>query len=125
VRYRWITAALTAGLVVSSCSTTDGDDGGPDNPVIEGASELLVEGSSFEYSPSEVDIAAGEAVNVVLSSSDIEHDFTIDEADFQVMAGGGKTAETGLLIDQPGTSTAYCSIPGHQAAGMEIPVIVR
>jgi plastocyanin len=57
-------------------------------PPIEGASELLVEGSSFEYCPSEVDIAAGEAVNVVLSSSDIEHDFTIDEADFQVTTGG-------------------------------------
>lgn len=125
MRYRWIIAVLAAGLVLASCSTTDGDDGGPDNAVIEGASELRVEGSSFKYSPSEVDIAAGEAVNIVLSSSDIEHDFTIDEAGFQVTAGGGKTAEAGLVIDQPGTYTAYCSLPGHQAAGMEIPVIVR
>ena len=47
------------------------------------------------------------------------HDFTIDEFDAHVAADRGETEEGGVTVDEAGTYTFYCSVPGHRSAGME------
>jgi cytochrome c oxidase subunit 2 len=93
--------------------------------VAEGARSIEVTGSSFAFDPDEIEVAAGEDVAIVLTSTDILHDFTIDELDAHVAADGGETATGGLRADEPGRYTFYCTVAGHRSAGMEGTLIVE
>jgi cytochrome c oxidase subunit II len=93
-------------------------------PVADGARSIEVDATSFEFDPAEITITAGEDIAIVLTSADLEHDFTIDELDTHVAAGKGETAEGGLTADEPGRYTYYCTVEGHQEAGMEGTLIV-
>ena len=98
----------------------DGEmDHGTNTPVAPGARPVELSGSSYEFDPAEITIPAGEDVAIVLTATDIEHDFTIDRLDTHVSAEAGETAEGGLRADEPGTYTFYCSVEGHREAGME------
>lgn len=98
----------------------DGEmDHGTNTPVAPGARPVELSGSSYEYDPAEITIQAGDDVAIVLTATDIEHDFTIDGLDTHVSAEAGETAEGGLRADEPGTYTFYCSVEGHREAGME------
>lgn len=113
----------------SGASEADGqghDDHGeaPEAPAPD-AREIEIEADSFAYDPAELRIGAGEEVALDLTSSDLLHDFTIDEVDFHMAAEPGETATGGLSIDEPGTYTAYCTVAGHREAGMEATVIVE
>jgi plastocyanin len=94
-------------------------DHGTNTPVAPGARPVELSGSSYEFDPAEITIPAGEDVAIVLTATDIEHDFTIDRLDTHVSAEAGETAEGGLRADEPGTYTFYCSVEGHREAGME------
>jgi plastocyanin len=107
------------------------DDGGAmhndhaDSPPIDDAPEIEVAASAMAFEPSSIELEAGSPVNVVLSSADIFHDLVLDEVDFHLGAEDQRTATGGLVIDRPGTYTAYCSVPGHRSAGMELELTVR
>jgi cytochrome c oxidase subunit 2 len=139
-----LAAALT--LVLAACGddddTTDtagppmsesdmGDDMGDDmghgeaSPVAEGAREIEVAATSFEFDPDEITITAGEDIAIVLTSDDLLHDFTIDELDTHVSADADETAKGGLRADEPGRYTYYCNVEGHREAGMEGTLIVE
>jgi plastocyanin len=136
-------SALALGAVLTAC----GDDGSPDSgagmasmsdddmgemdghgastPVAADARRIEVDATSFEFVADEITVAAGEDVAIVLSSSDVLHDFTIDEIDVHVAADRGETAEGGLRADEPGVFTYYCSVAGHREAGMEGTLVVE
>jgi len=90
-----------------------------------GARTIEVVGEALAFDPPEIEVEAGEEVAIALTSVDGVHDLTIAEADFKVAAKRGDTEELGLRIDDPGTYTYYCSIPGHRGAGMEGTLTVR
>jgi plastocyanin len=108
-------------------TSTEGMSGDHDesSDVAEGARRIEVSGSSFNFDPDEIEVAAGEEVAIVLTSTDILHDFTIDELDSHVAADAGKTATDGLRADEPGRYTFYCTVAGHREAGMEGTLIVE
>lgn len=87
-------------------------------PVTKGAREIAIDASSFKFAPKSFDMAAGESVTIVLTSSDIDHDVTVQTVGHVVHAKAGKTARGGLEIRQPGTYKFWCSVPGHRSAGM-------
>ncbi|HVM00192.1 MAG TPA: cupredoxin domain-containing protein [Egibacteraceae bacterium] len=93
-------------------------------PVAEGARTIPVAASAFAFDPQEIALTAGEDVAIGLTSTDLTHDFVIDEVDFHVAADPGCTAKGALRIDEPGTYTAYCSVAGHREAGMQTTVTV-
>jgi plastocyanin len=102
-----------------------GDDHEESSDVAEGARQIEVTGSSFSFDPDEIEVTAGEDVAIVLTSTDILHDFTIDDLAAHVAADKGETATGGLRADEPGRYTFYCTVPGHRDAGMEGTLIVE
>jgi plastocyanin len=94
-------------------------DHGANTPVAPDARPIEVSGSSYAFDPVAITVRAGEDVAIVLTASDIEHDFTVEELDAHVSAEAGETAEGGLRVDEAGTYTYYCSVEGHREAGME------
>lgn len=48
----------------------------------------------------------------------VEHDFTVTELDFQIRANVFETAQGTLADPSAGTYKVFCSVPGHEAAGM-------
>jgi len=84
-----------------------------------------VSAKSFEFTPKEITVKAGEPVTIALKAQDILHDFTIDNPKVHVAASPGETGTGGLMIDKPGRYTFYCSVAGHRSAGMEGTVIVE
>lgn len=89
------------------------------------ARRIEMTAGSFEFNPAEIRVEAGEDIAIVLTSSDVLHDFIIDDLDAHVAADRGKTVEGGFRADAPGTYTYYCSVPGHRSAGMEGTLVVE
>ena len=109
--------------------TSDSGDmghGGEENtPMVDGAREIEMTGTSFAFDPEEITVAAGEDITIVLTADDILHDFTLEDAEGHVAADAGETASGGMRIDEPGTYTYYCSVEGHREAGMEGTLVVE
>lgn len=136
-----------SSLVLAACGDTNthssddmpmsGSGGGPmdgdmgsmghdeSSPVADGARRIEVTGRSFEFDPPEITVTAGEDIAIVLTSEDLQHDFTIDELDAHVVAGAGDTDEGGFRADEPGRYTYYCTVAGHRDAGMEGTLVVE
>lgn len=139
----FLALAATSALLLAGCGDTDDtadtaatdatepdmghDDGGHDesSPVADGAREVEVTASSLSFDPDEITITAGEDVAIVLTSTDLLHDFTVDGLDVHVAADADETVEGGLRADEPGEYTYYCTVPGHREAGMEGTLIVE
>jgi plastocyanin len=124
-------AAAAAILSLSACASgsdaghSDGGHGEPAPPAAEGARDIQVEASSFRFDPSTLEVGAGETVNIALTSTDVLHDFNVDEAGFHLAAEKGETAEGALTVAEPGTYTVYCSVAGHRESGMEAELVVE
>ena len=98
---------------------------GSSSPTVPGAREIAVTATSFRFDPAEIHVRAGEDVTIVLTASDIAHDFTIDALGFHVAATPGQPGRGGLHAPStPGRATAYCSVAGHRQAGMTATVVV-
>jgi cytochrome c oxidase subunit 2 len=139
---RFLAVAATAAFVLAACGDSDEstdtagaeatesdpghDDGGHDenSTVADGAREIEVTASSFEFDPEEITVTAGEDVAILLTSADLLHDFTVEGLDAHVVADADETVEGGLRADEPGEYTYYCSVAGHREAGMEGTLIV-
>jgi plastocyanin len=137
-RTPFLVAALAAALLLPACSDDDEPQGGPmmdggehggthrgSSDVAAGAREIEVVASSFEFDPDEISVGLGEDIAIVLTSTDIVHDLTIDELDAHVSVEPGATDAGGFRADEPGSYTFYCSVEGHRAAGMEGTVTVE
>ena len=133
-----VAAATAAALVLAACGDDDphgSDMPGPGSPmgdgghgagrhdgssdVAPGAREIEVTASSFAFDPDEIAVTTGEDIAIVLTSTDIVHDLTIDELDAHVVVEPGETDTGGFRAGEPGTYAFYCSVDGHRAAGME------
>ncbi len=110
---------------------------------------FLVNMSQLSFTPIVIEVKAGEVVEIAIQNSEATlHDFTIDKVDADVhisyLGGTGQhgheepakkadvhfaLTEPGsgivhLKIHEPGEYVFFCSVPGHQAAGMEGTLIV-
>ncbi len=129
----------------------DGD--GQANDYLEIApkdSLALVAMTSFAYTPSVIEVAAGEVLEIAVQNAEPAlHDFTIDKVDADVhisyLGGTGQHAHqepekdadvhfaltepasgvVHLKVHEPGEYVIYCTVPGHREAGMEGTLIVN
>lgn len=120
---RILAVAMLLALSLAACgdaspAASGGHDHAENSAVTEGAREIEVTGKDLRFTPEELTVAAGEDVTIVLTAADVTHDLTIEEAGFHVGADARGTAKGGLRIDEPGTYTYVCTVPGHEQAGM-------
>jgi heme/copper-type cytochrome/quinol oxidase subunit 2 len=99
---------------------------GTSSPTIPGAREIAVTAGTFKFEPAEIRVKAGEDVTIVLTATDLTHDFTIDELGFQISAAPGQTVRGSFHAPAvTGRYTAYCSVVGHRQAGMTASLVVE
>lgn len=134
-------ALVAAGMLVAGC----GGDTGTETGTTDTTDTIEVTGTEdLRYDPDSFTVAAGEEVTVELTTEGVEHDFNIEaaadvgsagamdmeeddddhmgvpEEDLEVVHVEADSTGTGTFtIDEPGTYTVYCAVPGHRAAGME------
>jgi uncharacterized cupredoxin-like copper-binding protein len=126
-------------ILLSACSAA------PSGP----ATEVTVEMSDFAYSPASITVPAGQPVTFTVKNiGNIEHDFVVEKIDattnlvqdsgseahhahgqeknydLHVSAGAGETSVFQLTVAEPGTYKVFCSVEGHEAAGMVGELIV-
>jgi plastocyanin len=94
-------------------------------PTQAGAREIEVAAGRFRYTPNEITVAAGEDVTIVLSSSDMFHDFFVKSEGHIVGAKANKSKKGGLALDEPGTYKFWCTVEGHRTAGMKGTIVVQ
>jgi len=92
---------------------------------VPGADQVRVVARDFSFSPNQVRLAAGGTVNLVLANEgDVLHDVTIPALGFRLEATAGATATGALTVPRPGSYEFFCSVPGHQQAGMSGTLVV-
>jgi len=87
--------------------------------------DVIVVADDLSYAPERIEVVAGEPIELHLrNDGGIVHDL--------VFGSGGETGEvrpgeavTVTLGPLDASTTAWCSIPGHRDAGMELEVVVR
>ena len=115
----------TVGLGLGACGGGDDDKssaGGEakDSPVVSApGSKIEVMAKEFSFTPAKLTLKAGQPSTIALKNTgSIEHDLTVDDADFKVSVTSGRTAEKELKVAKPGTYEFHCSVAGHKDAGM-------
>lgn len=102
-----------------------GAGGGSAPAVVDGAASATVEAGDLFFSLDELEATAGEPLNITLTNGgEVFHDLHVDDTEFALDADPGQTVSGSLTIDEPGTYTFRCTVPGHAAAGMEGTVTV-
>jgi nitrite reductase (NO-forming) len=116
-----------AGLALAACGD-DGDSpgGGTATPAVgeDGRVEIDVVMGDIFYQPDSLEVPSGTTVVVNASNEGmIEHDFELEDGQGTGMVDPGEsaTAELGPFTED---TTAFCTVPGHQEAGMEFDIIV-
>ena len=119
-----LVAILTA-LAAPACS------GGSSEPEVIGttiadAEAVTVVATDFAFEPSTLELTAGEPVNLTLDVQDGGHDLAVPDAGFRIpILDEPDSAVATLVLDEPGTYTFTCNVPGHAAQGMTGTITVR
>jgi plastocyanin len=103
--------ATTGG---TSTSASGGGGGGGGQQLT-----LSVPGNELKYDKSTLSAKAGKVTITMTNDSSLQHDVAIKggvDAKGEVVGQGGKSVVTTDL--KPGKYTFYCSVDGHEAAGM-------
>ena len=90
-------------------------------PVASAATRTInVGGVITGFSPSTINVKAGESVSICLKSNDTDHDLTISSLGFKVASKSGSPAVCKTLTApaKAGSFKFICSISGHASAGM-------
>jgi len=118
VSYLVLLAALGLGIMAGSIGYKSWRDAS--------ATEIHVSTSAIDYSATTIRIQEGKTYRLVYENdSPVFHDFVIDGVwDAHANAPAGQTAEFTFEIDAPGEYTFYCTVSGHEAAGMHGTIVV-
>jgi len=105
---------LFAGCVAAPAPVTSAQD-----------ADMIIVADDFVFVPQRLEIPAGEPVQLHLRNDGaIVHDLVFQDGWESGLVRPGE-AITVELDPQAVSSVAWCSVPGHRAAGMELKVVVR
>lgn len=132
---RRIVLLLLPVMVLGACASP--------KPSSSPATELTVEMTDFTYSPSSLKIPAGQPVTLTVNNTgNIEHDFVVEKIaaatkviedngsdahhahgaeqsyDLHISARPGEASVVQVTVSEPGTYKIFCSVEGHEQAGM-------
>jgi plastocyanin len=108
----------------SSTSTSSGSSGGASTGAASGGGggqqlTLSADPSQLKFNTNKLSAKAGKVTITMTNPSPLQHDIAIKggvNANGDVVGQGGKSVVTVNL--KPGKYTFYCSVDGHEAAGM-------
>ncbi len=145
-----IFAFVAAGLLMAACGDGDPADEATDTIVVEGTNEMRFEPDEFVVRAGEqvtVELTSEglehdfniEGVADVGRAGEMDMDDDMDNDmddhgddhpevphdDLHIVhVDPGETATGSFTIDEPGTYTVYCAVPGHREAGQEATLVV-
>jgi len=116
------TAAVALGVALLALQpltrVTDRSD------AIAGAPEVVITATDFRFAPDQVMLPA-DVVNLTFRNDGVlHHDLTIPSLRVQLTAKSGEAVTVGLRDLPRGVHDAYCSVDGHDDAGMRMTVRV-
>ena len=137
-------AVLAAALALFAAACGGDDD---DTSAADGTRTIEIEMMDIEYSPDEIEVAAGETIRFVFDNTGaVAHDAFVGDEDAQadhedemgedeggmdhgadddgVTVDPGEVGELSYTFDEPGTFLIGCHQPGHYDAGMIVTVDV-
>jgi plastocyanin len=124
IRGRWIAGAAVMAVLAGACGGGGSSGGGGGGSASGGGQvvEIDVASSGFAYTTSTATATAGHVVIKSMNPQSTGHDISlkgngVDEHGEVVQDGGVSTIDIPDL--KAGTYTFYCSVPGHEAAGMK------
>jgi uncharacterized cupredoxin-like copper-binding protein len=132
---------LLAGLL-AACAGAGG---------ASGSTAITVEAREFQFSPSSLEVVAGQPVKLEFTNSgSVEHDFSVMEFPMETMGAAatetmpghdmsnmsqlpdlhtaammGQTAKLEFTPTKPGTYEFFCTVVGHKEAGMVGTLVVK
>jgi uncharacterized cupredoxin-like copper-binding protein len=86
--------------------------------------KVPVSETEFKITTASTDLKAGEITFEVKNDGKIDHDLAIKgTSDKTKLISPGGTAELKVIL-KPGKYSLYCTVPGHEAAGMKLNITV-
>jgi nitrite reductase (NO-forming) len=78
-----------------------------------------LEALDIKWDKIELEARAGQTITLVIENKGVlDHDFVIEELGIEVKLSPGETQEVTFVVDEIGTYTYICAVPGHLDAGM-------
>lgn len=124
-------ALLALALAVAGCGGDDDGDEDAAPPPPPAATDGTGEGTRLEnpadesgalrFQEDSLTAPAGEVTLVMENPSPVDHNIALEGNgvdEVGEIVGQGETSEVTATVE-PGEYTFYCSVPGHQAGGME------
>jgi manganese oxidase len=116
-----IAVVLSAGALIVASGAANGST---PSPATDGAAapaaatSVAVELTEFAIAPASIEVAAGGEL-MVDNAGATEHDLAVRDAGLGTpMIGAGASESLVLSELGPGTYEVYCTVPGHDSAGM-------
>ncbi len=110
-------------LLLSAC-VTDPGDGARAAEVAAVDGTVVVEMWDMYFDPAVVTVDPGEPLTLELvNEGGVNHDLAFEDAASPVVAPGDRATMQVGPFDH--TVTAWCTVPGHRAAGMELEIRVE
>ena len=78
-------------------------------PTTEGVREFKVSARKYEFSPATITVKRGDRVRLVLTATDREHGFKLDEFHIERKLPKGEAVTLEFTVDQSGTFPFHCS----------------
>jgi uncharacterized cupredoxin-like copper-binding protein len=120
-------------IVLSACGS------GSSQPT----TDIVVEMTDFAYSPSSITVPVGKSVTLTVKNiGNVEHDFVVEKIDaatkviqdsgsdahhahgeqpnydLHLSANAGEASIIEFIAQEPGTYKVFCTVEGHEEAGM-------
>lgn len=123
--------ALAVAASLAACGASEGSAPAPapgsetPNTGIENpepgaaAGTVMVSGKEFAFDPTNLQLPADTPTTIEFTNGgSIEHDLTIEGYEGEALVATAGQTQTGSYTLPAGTYKFYCSIPGHESAGM-------
>jgi heme/copper-type cytochrome/quinol oxidase subunit 2 len=101
--YTWLLVFLMAGLVVAFAPL-------PVPSIAPQERTFQIEARQFSYSPSDLNVNAGDTVTIKLVSNDVVHGLYVDGYDLSVEADPGQTKTLTFVANKRGSFRFRCNV---------------
>lgn len=113
------TALLVGALFAAGCAAAPTSASPP-----AGTADVEVVATDMQFTPDRIEVTGGEPLTIHLANDGgTVHDLVLESGWESGPVDPGQSVLV-PLESLPGTTVAWCSVPGHRQAGMELELVV-